>query len=99
MPYLRQRAKIPATGRVTVRLDTTQRDWLEGAVGTPRALGHRLHRAPVHKGKLEIRVDREELAALIAAAVGLPVADKQSERAIDSFVRYLEMQEERFADD
>lgn len=96
MPYLRQRPKIPATGRVTIRLNTAQRDLLMQAPSTPRELGHRLHRAPVHKGKLELRVDRNELAALIASAVKAPAADRQTEKSLDVFVRYLEEIEERF---
>lgn len=96
MPYLRQRAKVPATGRVTVKLVPLQRDQVLGTGRLPRGLGHSLHHAPVARGKLEVRVTREELDALIASAIQVPAAGREEERALDVFVRYLENRADQF---
>lgn len=98
MPYLRQRQRIAANGRVAVRLNPGQRDVLLRSPHIPKDLGHLLHHAPVKKGKLEIRTDRPTLAAMIAAVVAAPVSDRDTQRALDTFVRYLEGLEDRFAD-
>jgi hypothetical protein len=102
MPYLRQLPRIPATGKIAVRLTPAQRDVLLGSSRTPRDVGHRLHRAPVRKGKLEVRVGREALDALILiAAAAIPTApasraEREQARALDTFVRYLEDLSDRF---
>ncbi|HEX2860655.1 MAG TPA: hypothetical protein VHN79_03405 [Lacunisphaera sp.] len=98
MPYLRQQPKIPANGRVTLRLTPAQRDGLLAERDLPRGLGHVLHRAPVKQGKLQVRVTRTELDALIIAATRLPVPHKAAERALNVFLSYLETQEERFTE-
>lgn len=94
--YLRQRQRIPATGKIRVTLSPGQRDLLLATKGMPRDLGHLLHRAPVKKKKLEIRLGRQSLLALITAVLAVPTPDNRSRRALDVFLRYLEDLEERF---
>lgn len=98
MAYLRQRPRIPATGRVTVRLTPAQRDLFIGSAATPKNLSHALHRAAVREGKLAVRLDRELLDTLILAAAKLPAADRKSERSIETLLRYLESLADRFAE-
>ena len=98
MPYRRQRPRIAHTGRVTVRLSTEQRDLFIHHPATRMPLGHALHRAPVRKGELSVRVNREELEQLIAVAADFEAEDKRSERALASLLRYLETLEDRFED-
>lgn len=99
MSYLRQRPRIPPTGRITVRLTTAQRDLFIQSADTPAPLGHALHRAPVREGKLSIRVTRESLEALIrVAATASTRGDRRSERALAALLKYLESLEDRFAD-
>jgi hypothetical protein len=104
VPYQRQLPRIPATGKVAVRLTPPQRDLLLNSSRTPRGVGHLLHRAPVRKGKLEVRVGRESLDTLIlVAAAAIPTApasraERETARAVDTFVRYLENLSDRFED-
>jgi hypothetical protein len=90
MPYSRQRPRIPATGRIAVRLTPAQRDVFLASPGLAKDLGHQLHRAPVREGKLAVRLTRAELDALIAVAAGVPVANPEADRALDTLLRYLE---------
>jgi len=99
MPYLRRRQRIPATGRVTIKLTTAQRDQLINSPGLPLKLGHLLHRSPVKQGKLHVRVTRPELNMLILCAVDLPTPSLATKRAVDVFLGYLETQEDRFETD
>lgn len=98
MPYPRRRPTIAATGRVTLWLTPPQRDLFLNAPGLPKDLGHALHRAPVHKGKLTVRVTREALDALIAVAARFEARHPTEDRALGALLRYLESQEERFED-
>jgi hypothetical protein len=90
--------RVAPTGKVTVRLDTSQRDLFVRSAETPRDLAHALRKAPVRDGKLSVRVRRSELAALIAVAARAPVEGKREEREVASLLRYLESWEERFED-
>lgn len=83
-------------GRVAVRLTTAQRDMFIRSPEVPKDLGHLLHRAPVRAGKLSIRVTREALDALIAAAARHGANGREEERALATLVRYLEGLEDRF---
>ena len=96
MLFLRRKPKLAPTARVTIRLTTDQRDQLLHSPALPRALGHLLHRAPVKKGKLEIRVNRSELDTLIETGAKQPVARRADEKALDVFLLYLENQADRF---
>jgi hypothetical protein len=102
MPYLRQLPRIPATGKVAVRLTPAQRDLLLGSSRLTRETGHLLHRAPVRKGKLEVRLGRDALDTLIlAGAAAIPAApasraERELARALDTFVGYLENLSDRF---
>ncbi len=98
MSYLRQRPRIAPTGRVTLRLTPAQRDELLRAERMPAPLGHALHRAPVKRGWLNLRVGRGELDVLIMAAAEVRAADKREERVLTSLLDYLEDLEERFVD-
>ncbi len=98
MPYSRQRPRIPPTGRVTIRLTPAQRDVLTAQANLPQRLGHALHRAPVRRGELSLRVTRSELDAIIVAAAGAAVPDRAAERALATFLRYLESMEDRFGE-
>lgn len=71
---------------------------LLGTASTPKQLGHALHRAAVRRGELTLRVTREELDALILSAANAAVPDRAAERALATFLRYLESMEERFAE-
>lgn len=108
MPYLRQRPRVPATGKIGVRLTPDQRDLFLCSPGLPRDLGHLLHRAPVRKGKLEVRIGRAALDTLILAAAAAmpdlpagpaPRALVETRRALDTFVRYLENLSDRFEEE
>jgi hypothetical protein len=96
MPYLRQRARVPATGRIAVKLAPDQRDLFIASGRLPKALGHLLHRAPVRQGKLVVQLTRAELDAVIAAGVGVPARDPASDRRLDALLRYLESLADRF---
>ena len=96
MPYLRQRQKIPATGRVAIKLTPAQRDQLIESATLSRGLGKLLHRAAVKQGKLYVRLTGPELDALILSAVGIPTPNLATKRAIDIFLGYLEAQADRF---
>ena len=98
MPYSRQRPRIAPTGRVTLRLNTLQRDLFIHSPDTPKNLAHVLHRATVREGKLTVRVSREELDALIAAAANVEAPDRQTDRALAALLRYMESLEDRFAE-
>lgn len=98
MPYSRQRPRIAANGRIAVRLTTAQRDLFVRDADVPRPLSHELHRAPVKAGKLSVRVTRESLDALIAAAAKMPAGNRDDERSLATLVRYLEGLEDRFAE-
>lgn len=98
MAYLRQRPRIAPSGRVTLRITPAQRDELLRSSRTPSPLGHALHRAPVKRGWLNLRVGREDLATLIMAAAELRSNDKKEERVLTSLLDYLEELEERFVD-
>ena len=99
MPHQRRRPRIPANGRVTLWLNTAQRDVFVHSRETPQALGHALHRAPVKKGKLTLRVTRESLDALILAAANATPKNASEERAFNTLIRYLESLEDRFEED
>jgi hypothetical protein len=96
MPYSRQLPRIAANGRVAVKLLPAQRDQLLATESLPRDLGHVLHRARVARGKLEVRMKREELEMLIAAAITVPAKGMAQEQALDTFIHYLEDQCDRF---
>lgn len=96
MPHSRQLPRIPFNGKIGVRLKPFQRDQLLRSSCVPPELGHRLHRAPVRKGRLEIRADLPGVEAMITAAVEAPAPDRAAERALDTFVRYLEDLADRF---
>lgn len=96
MPYSRERPRIPANGRVAVRLTIAQRDLFIHNLDTPRGLSHTLHRAPVRAGKLSVRVTRESLEALIGVAAKTTARDRESEHRLATLVRYLEGLEGRF---
>lgn len=98
MPYSRQRPRIPPTGRVTIRLTPPQRDGLLAQANLPQSLGHALRRAPVRRGELSLRITRAELEAIIVAAAGAAVPDRAAERALATFLRYLESREDRFGE-
>lgn len=98
MPYSRQQPKIAANGRIGIRLSPEQRDLLMRAPEVPRGLGHLLHRAPVRKGRLELRVTRDELDCLIAGAARTSVTGRQAERELNVFLGYLEDLADRFAE-
>ncbi len=99
MPHQRRRPRIPATGRVTLWLNTAQRDIFVHSRETPQALSHALHRAPVKKGKLTLRVTRESLDALILAAANATPKNASEERSFNTLIRYLESLEDRFEED
>lgn len=108
MPYLRQRQRIPTNGKTAVRLSTGQRDLFIASPGLPRDIVFALKRAPVRKGKLEVRVGRASLDAMIlaaAAAIPEPPSDPAPRalvarrRELGTFVRYLEELEDRFEDE
>ncbi len=104
MPYLRQRQRIATNGRVGVRFSVEQRDQLIRSPHTPREVAHRLHRAPVRGGKLEIRLDRAALDAVILAVAHEPENDTRpaktrDRRAQATFLRYLENLSDRFEDE
>lgn len=96
MPYSRQLPRIKPTARVSVRLTTSQRDLLVEAPGTPRDLGHLLHRAAVRDGKLSVQLNRTEIEKLVAAAARLAPVDRRGQRDLDALLRYLESLEDRF---
>lgn len=99
MPYQRRRPRIPASGRIALWLNPAQRDLFVHSPDTPRALSHVLHHAPVQKGKLTIRVTRESLDALIAAAAKFAPQSLAEDRSITTLLRYLESLEDRFAEE
>lgn len=96
MPHSRQRPRIAANGRVTIRLTPAQRDVLVGSSLTPRALGQVLHHAHVERGHLSVRVNRESLDAMITAAAAIKPPGLAADRAIDALLRYLESLADRF---
>lgn len=98
MRFSRQRPRVAPTGRITVRLTTGQRDLFIKAGRTPKDLAYALHRAPVRGGKLSIRVTREVLDALIAAAAISRAPDRRAEQDLAALLRYLEALEDRFAE-
>lgn len=96
MPYSRQRPRVAATAAITIRLTPAQRDALIGSPQTPKELGHLLHRATVREGKLQVRVKRAWLDALILAAADMRAPDRRAERELDALLRYLEGMADRF---
>lgn len=96
MPYLRQRRRIPANGRVAVKLTPAQRDLFIGPREVPASLAVALKRAPVREGKLSVRVSSAELDALIATAARISSPDKLVQRHLDVLLGYLESLEDRF---
>jgi uncharacterized protein (DUF1778 family) len=96
MLFSRRRPRIAATGRVSVRLTTSQRDLFLGGRAVPPALAFALKHAPVRDGKLSLRVTRDELDRLIAAAAQVTPANKADARVLDIFLSYLESLEDRF---
>jgi hypothetical protein len=108
MPYLRQRQRIPATGKIGVRLTTDQRDFLLASPGLAREAAFALKRAPVKKGKLEVRMGRGSLDAMIAVAAAAipdlppgpaPRSLIEMRRSLNVFVGYLENLSDRFEDE
>jgi hypothetical protein len=61
-------------------------------------LVHALRRAPVREGKLNVRVDRAELEAMILVVAKLPQGGRQVEPKVAALLRYLEETEDRFED-
>lgn len=98
MPHTRRLPRIAPTGSISLRLTTAQRDLFIHSPALAPSLGHALHRAPVRDGKLTIRVKQPELDALIAIAARHHPADKREQRAHETLLRYLEKQEDRFAE-
>lgn len=98
MPYSRRRPRVAPTGRISLRLNTRQRDLLIHAADTPKDVGHALHHAPVRDGKLALRVTRHALDALIAVVARTDFPDRRSERELDAFLHYLESRADRFAE-
>jgi hypothetical protein len=98
MPYSRQRPRIAPTGRVAVRLSTRQRDLFIGRRDVPAALAFALKNAVVREGKLSLRVTRNELDRLIAAAASVTPQSKSATRELNAFLGYLEDIEDRFED-
>jgi uncharacterized protein (DUF1778 family) len=96
MPYSRQRPRIAATGRVSVRLNTRQRDLFLDRRDVPAALAFALKNAAVRDGKLSLRVTRDELDRLIAAAASVTPENKSETRELNAFLSYLENLEDRF---
>jgi hypothetical protein len=96
MPYSRQRPRVAANGRIGLRFTPAQRDWFIASAITPRKLAQVLHHAVVREGKLWVRVTREELDALIAAAAQTPPGDAKADRALATLLRYLETAADRF---
>src|SRR4051794_16411720 len=86
MPYLRRRQKIPAPGRVPIKLTTAQRDQLIATATLPRGLSHLLHRATTKQGKLHVRLTRAELDALILPAISVLPPNPAAKRAADVFL-------------
>ena len=98
MPYSRRLPRIAPNGRIALWLSPTQRDLFIGSPEIPQDLGHALHRAPVRKGKLTLRVTRDSLDALIRAAAGFTAQGRGDERALATLLRYLQSLEGRFDD-
>jgi hypothetical protein len=98
MPHPRQRPRIAANGRTTIRLSTWQRDLFLGNRDVPAALAFALKHAPVRDGKLGARVSRQELDALILAAAKVTPPNKARERELNALLGYLEDIEDRFED-
>lgn len=96
MPYLRQRRRIPANGRVAVKMTPAQRDLFIGPPEIPASLTFALKRAPVRDGKLSVRVTSSELDALIVTAARISSPDKLLQRRLDTLLGYLESLEDRF---
>ena len=108
MPYLRQLPRIPATGKIGVRLTTDQRDLILASPQLRREIAFALKRAPVKKGKLEVRLVRASLDAMIlvvAAAIPdlppgpAPRALVEMRRSLNTFVLYLEELSDRFEEE
>ena len=99
MPYLRQQRRIPANGKVAIRMTPAQRDLFTTSRDTPIDLGFSLRKAPVREGELSIRVNRHQLDALIGIAARSRAPDKHAEKKLETFIRYLEKNEDRFADE
>ncbi len=98
MPYSRQRPRIPANGRISIRLTTAQRDWFLRDDAAPKDLAQALHHAAVREGKLALRVARPALETLIAIAARAPATDRKTERDLAALLRYLESVDDRFDD-
>jgi hypothetical protein len=98
MPFSRQRSRIAANGRVSIRLNTFQRDLFLDNRDVPASLAYTLKNAPVRDGKLSVRVNSRELDALILAAARISSPDKRLTRELDTLLRYLERLEDRFAE-
>lgn len=96
MPYTRRQPRIAATGAISIRLSPAQRDLLMHSLHVPQEVGHLLHRATVREGRLMVRLKREALDALIAAAAHAPAADRKVERDLDALLGYLEAMADRF---
>lgn len=96
MPYSRQRHRLAANARATIRLGTWQRDLFLESRAVPTPVVFALKRAPVREGKLSVRVSRHELDALIAAAAKVAPENKARERELNAFLGYLEDIEDRF---
>jgi hypothetical protein len=96
MPYSRRRPRISATGRVSVRLSTRQRDLFLGSRDVPASLVFALKHAPVRDGKLSLRITRSELDHLIATVAKIAPRDKAHERDLNTFLDYLDGLEDRF---
>lgn len=99
MPHSRLRPRIPANGRVAIRLTPAQRDLFQGSPEIPRALGQALHHAVVREGKLTLRVDRDAVLSLITVAAKVAVDGRRAESEIATLLRYLEAADDRFADE
>jgi hypothetical protein len=99
MPYSRQRPRLAASSRVSIRLSIEQRDLFLRSGDTPKDLGHALHRAPVRDGKLTVRVSRAQLDRMIEIAARTSGRDRREQRSLDTFIRFLENMSDRFEDE
>jgi hypothetical protein len=84
---------------VTLRLVTWQRDLFLADPAISRSLAAALKRAPVRDAKLGVRVNRDELDALILAAARHQPEGKEREREVNALLAYLEGIEDRFVED
>lgn len=98
MAFSRQRPRIAATGRVSVRLNPSQRNLLLDHRDLPAPLAFALKHAAVRDGKLNVRVTRPELDRLIVAVAAIRPLEPRERRTLDAWLDYLESLDDRFED-